>query len=214
MGRVLSMWQFHAIIAVNSPLVSCFGCWRENCCVCVAIRLVFAKWSGRRASICFFIVMRMRLSGNKMQSWQNNDVKRRERQGLRNKRNNKRMNCKDRMSIRWMINTMMAHSMMTSSNSMMSQVVHKAMRRRIGICLRRQLMIGAMMNSKRNRNKDMLISKDSNRWLMSMVNSNNNSSSNNSMISKDMDSSNSNMRIQMMVEWECKIGKMDGDIYL
>merc|ERR1712129_194390 len=217
MGRVLSMWQFHAIIAVNSPLVSCFGCWRENCCVCVAIRLVFAKWSGRRASICFFIVMRMRLSDNKMRSWQNNDVKRRERQGLRNKRNNKRMNCKDRMSIRWMINTMMARmlAMVISSNSMMSQVVHKAMRRRIGICLRRQLMIGAMMSSKRNRNKDMLISSSSNsQWLMSMVNNNNNnSSSSNSMSSKDMDSSNSNMRIQMMVEWECKIGKMDGDIY-
>merc|ERR1712129_172839 len=203
---------FHAIIAVNSPLGSCFGCWRENCCVCVAIRLVFAKWSGRRASICFFIVMRMRLSDNKMRSWQNNDVKRRERLGLRNKRNNKRMNCKDRMSIRWMISTMMVHSMMISSNSMMSQVVHKAMRRRIGICLRRQLMIGAMMNSNRNRNKDMLISNSNNRWLMSMVNSNNSSSSN-SMISKDMDSSNNNMRIQMMVEWECKIGKMDGDIY-
>merc|ERR1712129_464329 len=212
MGRVLSMWQFHAIIAVNSPLVSCFGCWRENCCVCVAIRLVFAKWSGRRASICFFIVMRMRLSDNKMRSWQNNDVKRRERLGLRNKRNNKRMNCKDRMSIRWMINTMMVHSMMISSNSMMSQVVHKAMRRRIGICLRRQLMIGAMMSSKRNRNKDMLISNSNSQWLMSMVNSNNSSSS--SMISKDMDSSNSNMRIQMMVEWECKIGKLDGDISL
>merc|ERR1712204_156219 len=170
---------------------------------------------GRRASICFFIVMRMRLSDNKMRSWQNNDVKRRERQGLRNKRNNKRMNCKDRMSIRWMINTMMAQmlAMVISSNSMMSQVVHKAMRRRIGICLRRQLMIGAMMNSKRNRNKDMLISnsKDSNRWLMSMDNS---SSSSNSMISKDMDSSNNNMRIQMMVEWECKIGKLDGDISL
>merc|ERR1712129_213541 len=204
---------FHAIIAVNSPLGSCFGCWRENCCVCVAIRLVFAKWSGRRASICFFIVMRMRLSDNKMRSWQNNDVKRRERQGLRNKRNNKRMNCKDRMSIQWMINTMMVHSMMISSNSMMNQVVHKAMHRRIGICLRRQLMIGAMMSSKRNRSKDMLISNS--QWLMSMVSNSNNSSSSssNSMISKDMDSSNSNMRIQMMVEWECKIGKLDGDIY-
>merc|ERR1712129_137050 len=132
------------------------------------------------------------------------------------KRNNKRMNCKDRMSIRWMISTTMAHSMMISSNSMMSQVVHKAMHRRIGICLRRQLMIGAMMNSKRNRNKDMLISSSNSQWLMSMVNSNNNSSSssNNSMISKDMDSSNNNMRIQMMVGWECKIGKMDGDISL
>merc|ERR1712204_30216 len=114
-----------------------------------------------------------------------------------------------------MINTMMAHIMMTSSNSMMSQVVLRAMHRRIGICLRRQLMIGAMMSSKRNRSKDMLInSSNSNKWLMSMVNSNNNnSSSSNSMISKDMDSSNSNMRIQMMEEWECKIGKLDGDIY-
>merc|ERR1712129_216150 len=113
------------------------------------------------------------------------------------------------------INTMMVHSMMISSNSMMNQVVLKAMRRRIGICLRRQLMIGAMMSSQRNRNKDMLISSSNSQWLMSMVNSNNSSSSSssNSMISKDMDSSNSNMRIQMMVEWECKIGKMDGDIY-
>merc|ERR1712129_501927 len=93
--------------------------------------------------------------------------------------------------------------------------VLRAMRRRIGICLRRQLMIGAMMNSKRNRNKDMLINSSNSQWLMSMVNNNNNSSSSsNSMISKDMDSSNSNMRIQMMVEWECKIGKMDGDILL
>merc|ERR1712129_501727 len=91
--------------------------------------------------------------------------------------------------------------------------VLRAMRRRIGICLRRQLMIGAMMNSKRNRNKDMLINSSNSQWLMSMVNNSNNSS-NNSMISKDMDSSNSNMRIQMMVEWECKIGRMDGDISL
>merc|ERR1719242_671584 len=75
-----------------------------------------------------------------------------------------------------------------------------SMNRKIGICQQLLLMIGAMK---------MLCNSRHNNKLMNMDrNSNNNMDSNNKLI--NMDNNNNNrkvMRIQMMVECICKIGK-------
>merc|ERR1712244_97781 len=98
----------------------------------------------------------MRLNGNKMPNWPNNEGKRRELQGMRSKHNNKRMNSKHKMIIRMRINMVMEAWMM-GKDMMLSKVVvvDKVITiKGIGICLRRPLMIGVMMMCKHSNSKD------------------------------------------------------------